>query len=148
MLAQGAREGPMIRSIFVLACAALTACSATSASLDAAAVPRARPGSLGSAEHVSIDELRRSADAGSLYDLLQRVRPGMVRPRPGARVLLGHPPEIDVFINGQYAGSADVLRSLQPRFVASVSMMQRAQAFVMHGSWLRGEHALFVTLVR
>lgn len=138
----------MTRRIFVLACAALTACSAASASLDSAAVPRARPRSLGSAEFVPIDELRRSADAGSLYDLLQRVRPGMVRPRPGARGLQGPRPEIDVFINGQYAGSSEILRMLQPQFVASVRMMQRSQSFVMYGSWLRGDHALFVTLLR
>jgi hypothetical protein len=138
----------MTRYIFILACAALTACTTTSVSLDGATAPRARARSLGSADLVNVDELRRFEDAGTLYDLLQRLRPGMVRPRPGIGVMRGIRPEIDVFINGQYAGSADVLRSLQPHGVASVRMMQRAQAFVTHGPFLRGEHALFVTLMR
>lgn len=138
----------MFRRILLLACAALTACSATSASLESAAAPRARVRSLGSFDLVAIDELRRHQETGSLYDLLQRVRPGMVRARPSVGVLRGIRPEIDVFINGQYAGSADVLRGLQPHVVASVRMVQRAQAFVTHGAWLRGEHALFVTLTR
>lgn len=138
----------MFRSMLVLACAALTACSATSASLDGAAVPRVRARALGSAELVAIDELRRYADAGSLYDLLQRLRPGMMRTRPNAGTLRGLRSEIDVFVNGQYAGSSDILRTLQPDFVASVRMVQRAQAFATYGPWLRGEHALFVTLLR
>ncbi|MBC7895647.1 MAG: hypothetical protein H7066_09545 [Cytophagaceae bacterium] len=138
----------MTRRIYVLACAALTACSAASASLDSAAVPRARPRSLGTSEFVPIDELRRYPDAGSLLDVLQRVRPGMVRPRPVAGGLEGARPDIDVFINGQYAGSSDVLRMVQPQFVASVRMQQRSEAFLTHGSWLRGDHALFVTLLR
>jgi hypothetical protein len=138
----------MTRRIFILACAALTACSATSASLDGAAVPRARPRSYGTSEFVPIEEIRRYQDTGSLYDLLQRMRPGMVRPRPTARGLQGPRPEIDVFINGQYAGASDVLRTLQPHFVASVRMMQRSQAYANYGARLRGEHVLFVTLLR
>ena len=138
----------MTRYIFVLALAALTACSATSASLDSANVPRPRVRALGSSDLVAIDELRRFQETGSLYDLLRRVRPGMVRARPSVGSLRGIRPEIDVFINGQYAGSADVLHGLQPHYVASVRMVQRAQAFVTHGAMLRGEHALFVTLTR
>ena len=138
----------MTRSIFILACAVLTACTATSASLDGATAPRARVRTLGSQDLVAVDELRRFDDAGTLYDFLQRHRPGMVRPRPGIGVMRGIRPEVDVFINGQYAGSSEVLRSLLPHSVASVRMVQRAQAFVTHGAWLRGEHALFVTLMR
>ena len=138
----------MTSRIFILACAVLTACSATSASLDGAAVPSVRPRSHGSYDLVPIDELRRYEDTGSLYDLLQRVRPGMVSPRRSTSALRAGRAEIDVFVNGQYAGSSEVLRSLQPTFVASVRMVQRSQAFATYGSWLRGEHALFVTLLR
>ena len=70
----------MTRSIFILACAVLTACTTTSVSLDGASAPRARVRSLGSADLVAVDELRRFDDAGTLYDFLQRHRRSWNRP--------------------------------------------------------------------
>ena len=127
-----------------LACLALAACASTSPSFD----QQPRPARLGSHDVVAFDELRRYDDGGSLFDFLSRVRPQMLRPRLGTGVMRGVPEGIDVFVNGHFAGNDDVLRTLLPSHVASVRMVQRTQAFVEYGGRLRGEHALFVTLVR
>ncbi|MGQ0647282.1 MAG: hypothetical protein ACT4P7_06895 [Gemmatimonadaceae bacterium] len=135
----------MLRFILTLACAALTACAGAHATADV----QPRPAALrGSRDFVAVDELRRYSDTGSLFDLLTRIRPQMVRARPGMNALRGIGETIDVFINGQYAGGAEVLRSLQPHHVAGVKMVQRSQAYVEYGGWLRGDHALFVSLLR
>jgi hypothetical protein len=56
--------------------------------------------------------------------------------------------QIDVFINGGYAGDGSVLLTLHPSHVANIRMERRSQAFVKHGAWLRGENVLYVTLLR
>ncbi|MCC6316432.1 MAG: hypothetical protein IT361_01985 [Gemmatimonadaceae bacterium] len=131
----------------LLACAVLTACT-TSSVTTSGTLTTPRPRSGATSTFVPIDEIQRFPDASSLFDVLQRTRPAMVRARLGSHVLRGIQPEIDVFINGQYAGATDVLRTLQPRYVSSVRMVQRVQAYTEYGAWLRGEHVLFVTLVR
>jgi hypothetical protein len=55
---------------------------------------------------------------------------------------------IDVFIDGHFLGGAEVLRQVMPSDVASVRMVQRSQGYATYGRQLRGEHALFVTLLR
>ena len=127
-----------------LACAALCACAGVNTTAGLAP----RPSGSGGHDYVAVDELRRWSDTGSLYDVLSRVRPSMVRPRGAFGVVRGMPGGIDVFINGQYAGGEEVLRTLQPHQIASVRMMQRSQAYVQYGGWLRGDHALFVSLLR
>ena len=134
----------MSRGLMGFLCAALVACAGTPASR----YTQSRPGSRGTQDFVPIEELRRYQDSGSLFELLNRIRPSMVRPRAGFNAMLGVAPGIDVFINGSYAGGAEVLQSLQTHHVATVKMVQRSQAFAQYGGWLRGEHVLFVTLMR
>jgi hypothetical protein len=127
-----------------LVCAGLAACAGAGRSGDF----QPRPSSRGGHDYVAVEELRRSSQAGSLYEVLSRIRPHMVQPRAGLSAMRGMRGGIDVFINGQYAGGEEVLRSLQPTHVASVRMVQRSQAYVQYGGWLRGDHALFVALMR
>lgn len=134
----------MSRSVLVILCAALVACGGAPASL----YTQARPGARGSRDFVPIEELRRYRDSGSLFELLSRIRPSMVRPRAGFNAMREVPEGVDVFINGGYAGGAEVLHTLQPAHVAAVKMVQRSQAFAQYGGLLRGEHVLFITLLR
>ena len=83
-----------------------------------------------------------------MLDVLARIRPQMLRPRFGPTGEQGSEQTIDVFINGHFVGGAEALRQVLPADVESVQMVQRSQGFTTHGAWLRGAHALYVTLVR
>ena len=98
---------------------------------------------------VTVDELARTSDnAANLFQALERIRPTFIRPRASGRVGTSVASQIDVFVNGGYAGDGTVLLSLHPAHVASVRFERRSQAFVRHGSWLHGENVLYVTLLR
>jgi hypothetical protein len=98
---------------------------------------------------VTFDELSRTKEsAANLYQALERVRPSFIRPRTSGRVTRSAISQIDVFVNGGYAGDGNVLLTLHPSHVASIRMERRSQAFVKHGAWLRGENVLYVTLLR
>lgn len=98
---------------------------------------------------VTFEELARTAEnASNLYQALERVRPTFITPRMSGRAIRSSASQIDVFVNGSYAGDGSVLLTLNPVYVASVRMERRSQAFVMHGTSLRGENILYVTLLR
>lgn len=98
---------------------------------------------------VTFDELARVAQsANNLYQALERVRPTFITPRISGRGIRSTASQIDVFVNGGYAGDGSVLMTLNPAYVASVRMERRSQAFVRHGTALRGENILYVTLLR
>lgn len=98
---------------------------------------------------IMFDELARTSDnAANLYQALERIRPTFIRPRMSGRVASSAVSQIDVFVNGLYAGDGSVLLSLHPAHVASIRFERRSQAFVRHGAWLRGENVLYVTLLR
>lgn len=135
----------MLRSVLMSTVVVLAAaCYAPSAGTRLAPPPSA----FGRRDVVQIDELRRYNDTSTLLDVLARIRPQMLRPRFGATGVRASPETIDVFINGHYAGGADALRQVMPSDVASVKMVQRSQGYTSYGGLLRGEHALFVTLLR
>jgi hypothetical protein len=131
-------------SLLFMAVAVAAACTAPSA--------RGRltppPATLGFREIVQLDELQRYHDTSSLMDVLARIRPQMIRPRYSPTGLNPSNAAIDVFIDGHYVGGADELRRVLPARVESVRMVQRSQGYSRYGGLLRGEHALFVTLLR
>jgi hypothetical protein len=106
------------------------------------------PATMGFPEIVQLDELARYHDTSSLLDVLARIRPQMIRPRYSATGLNTTNEAIDVFIDGHYVGGADELRRVLPSRVESVRMVQRSQGYTRYGGLLRGEHALFITLLR
>lgn len=98
---------------------------------------------------VTFDELARAGvSATNLYQALERIRPTFVRPRGYGAAARGSASQIDVFVNGGYAGDGSVLLTLHPTHVASIRMERRSQAFVRHGLSLRGENVLYITLLR
>ena len=130
-----------------VACLAVAGCAGTSSSLSSSSLWRSSPPP-GNATFVEIDEIHRGLSGGTLLEFLQRWRPDMLRPRPGSNAVRGEPEVIDVVVNGHYAGAQEVLGDLLVASVASVSRMERAQAFTQYGTILRGSHVLFVTLIR
>jgi hypothetical protein len=132
----------------IIAAVAMSAIACASAGNEAA--PRPSGASSYAHDVVTFEELARTKDtAGNLYQALERIRPTFVRPR-----LSGRPTNataasaIDVFVDGGYAGDGSVLLTLNPATIASVRMQRRSQAFVMHGSAIRGENVLYVTLLK
>ena len=98
---------------------------------------------------ITFEELARTADgASNLYQALERARPTFITPRVSGRAIRTTASQIDVFVNGGYAGDGSVLLTLNPAYVASVRLERRSQAFVRHGAALRGENILYVTLLR
>ena len=134
----------MLRSILVVTgLATLMACASSQATRRDGRAPAYAN------DLVSFDELSRASEgAANLYQALERIRPSFIRPRASGRTARISASQIDVFVNGGYAGDANVLLSLHPAHVASVRLERRSQAFVRHGSWLRGENILYVTLLR
>ncbi|MGQ0539436.1 MAG: hypothetical protein ACT4R6_10845 [Gemmatimonadaceae bacterium] len=127
------------------ATAALLGCASGGGSLDRGDARRAAY----SSDVIMFDELARfGAGAPNLYAALERARPAFIRVRGSGRLTRPSAAQIDVFINGGYAGDANILLTLQPSQVASVRFERRSQAFVRHGAWLRGENVLYVTLLR
>lgn len=106
------------------------------------------PGTMGFREIVQLDEIRRFYDSSTLMDVLARIRPQMIRPRYGPAGMNTSNDAIDVFIDGHYVGGADELRRILPSRVESVRMVQRSQGYTRYGGLLKGEHALFITLLR
>lgn len=97
---------------------------------------------------VTLDELARSAGAANLYQALERIRPSFITPRLSSGPARSSVSQIDVFVNGGYAGDGSVLLTLNPAYVASVRLERRAQAFVTRGNMIHGENVLYVTLLR
>ena len=133
--------------------AGLNACASASAGRKDVAMPRPlmntavpRGRSVPSHDVVFADEIRR-VPATNAYTALERTRPDFLRVRGQSSILL-QPRDIDVFLNGQYAGGIDVLRSLPSDFIAKVQLVQRSQGYVLYGEQLRGDHALFITLLK
>ena len=106
------------------------------------------PGTMGFREVVQLDEIRRYHDSSTLMDVLARIRPQMIRPRYGPSGIHAPNDAIDIFIDGHYVGGADELRRILPSRVESVRMVQRSQGYTRYGGLLKGEHALFITLLR
>ncbi|MGH7693985.1 MAG: hypothetical protein ACRENH_03345, partial [Gemmatimonadaceae bacterium] len=62
---------------------------------------------------VTFDELARTAESASnLYQALERLRPTFITPRLSGRPIRSSASQIDVFVNGGYAGDGSVLLSL------------------------------------
>ena len=135
----------MLRSMVVVGLATIMmACASTQQ-------PTFRRTSAAAHSHdlVMFDELARTAQsANNLYQALERVRPTFITPRSSGRGIRSTASQIDVFVNGGYAGDGSVLLTLNPAYVASVRLERRSQAFVRHGTSLRGENILYVTLLR
>lgn len=131
--------------ISLVVAAALMGCASATSSSSLDSAPRPRSSS--AHDVVGVEEFRRYGQGGTLYEALSRLRPAMLRPR-GAFASGIRGSAIDVFINGSYAGGSEVLRQLLPSSVAQVRLVQRSQGYAVHGSMLRGDHALFITLLR
>ena len=84
----------------------------------------------------------------TLYDVLRRRAPQYLRPRPtpGGEIT-GHNDPLAIYIDGNFAGSADVLQLIPAYTVFSVDRLSGTEAAMKFGPQ-RSNGALVVHLVR
>jgi hypothetical protein len=80
------------------------------------------------------------------YSAVERLRPLFLQTRPGAGDARGEPHTISVFINGDFAGDQEVLRSIPVRDIDSIRRVQPAMAYATMGSLHMGDQILMVRL--
>ena len=80
------------------------------------------------------------------YSAVQRLRPFFLTARPSSADVHGQVPRIRVFIDGDYAGDVDVLRSIPVRDIESIRRLQPLMAYATMGSFHAGEETLLVRL--
>ena len=80
------------------------------------------------------------------YLAVERLRPLFLQTRPSAGDVRGEPRTISVFINGDFAGDQDVLRSIPVRDIESIRRVQPAMAYATMGSLHMADEILLVRL--
>jgi hypothetical protein len=80
------------------------------------------------------------------YAAVEQLRPLFLSPRPGAADARGQPRTIRVFIDGDFAGDQEVLRSIPAREIESIRRLQPAMAYATMGSLHMGDQILMVRL--
>jgi len=83
-----------------------------------------------------------------VYDVLRRRAPIYLRPRPNpVAELTGRADPIAVYLDGNFAGSLEVLQSIPAHEVVSVTRISDVEAVTRYGA-KHNNGALLVTLVR
>ena len=80
------------------------------------------------------------------YSAIERLRPLFLRTRPGVGDARGEPGTISVFIDGDFAGDQEVLRSIPVRDIESIGRLQPAMAYATLGSLHMADQILLVRL--
>jgi len=80
------------------------------------------------------------------YVAVERLRPLFFHVRPGAGDARGEPRTISVFIDGDFAGGLDVLRSIPVRDIESIRRVQPSMAYATLGSLHMADEILMVRL--
>ena len=80
------------------------------------------------------------------YSALERLRPFFLTPRPSSADAHGQPRAIGVFIDGDFAGDEEILRSIPVRDIESIRRVQPAIAYATMGSLHMGDEVIMVRL--
>jgi hypothetical protein len=121
------------------------AACATSPASTASAGPHLSEARSSSATLTAADFARVPA-ASTAFEAVRQLRPLFLRPRPGGVVARNQQPVLAVYINGMYAGSADVLLTIPTSTVQKMRYLQRTEAMTFAGSQTRGDGFIMVDL--
>ena len=80
------------------------------------------------------------------YAALERLRPFFLQARPSSSDVRGQPRTIRVFIDGDFAGDEEILRSIPVREIESIRRVQPAVAYATMGSLHMGDEVILVRL--
>ena len=98
-----------------------------------------------SSDVVTWSELATEAHQNA-YVAVERLRPLFFHVRPGAGDARGEPRTISVFIDGDFAGDLNVLRSIPVRDIESIRRVQPSTAYAILGSLHMADEILMVRL--
>ena len=93
-------------------------------------------------------DLARASDAVSLFQAIERLRPNFLRARGAQPLARGRAPQINVFINGNFAGPVDILRTIPVEQVGRARFVQPVEAATQYGSNRAGDGIIELVLVR
>jgi hypothetical protein len=85
-----------------------------------------------------------SGTTQNAYSAVERLRPLFLVTRPGSATLRGTAPRIHVFINGEFAGDLDVLRTIPVAHVESIRHVHATEAYTQHGEVHAGDGVLMI----
>ena len=125
-------------SAVITMAAVFSAACASSAGRQQSSVPH-------SSEVVTWSELSGEAHQNA-YVAIERLRPLFLQPRPGAGDARGEPRTISVFIDGDFAGDLNVLRTIPVRDIESIRRVQPSMAYATMGSLHMADEILMVWL--
>ena len=80
------------------------------------------------------------------YSALARLRPFYLAPPPSSAEARGESRAIRVFIDGDFAGDEEILRSLPVRDIESIRRVQPSMAYAAKGSLHMGDEVILVRL--
>ena len=80
------------------------------------------------------------------YAALERLRPFFLQARPSSSDARGQTRTIRVFIDGDFAGDEEILRSIPVRDIESIRRVQPAMAYATMGSLHMGDEVILVRL--
>ena len=80
------------------------------------------------------------------YSALERLRPFFLTPRPSSADARGERRTIRVFIDGDFAGDEEILRTIPVRDIESIRRVQPAIAYATMGSLHMGDEVIMVRL--
>ena len=92
-----------------------------------------------------------SAIAGTTqnaYSAVERLRPLFLSVRPSSAYLDGRPRRIYVFINGNFAGDVDALKTLSIAAIESIQRVTASAAYIREGQIRSGDGVLLIRLRR
>ena len=125
-------------SAVITTAAVLSAACASAAGPQHSSVPH-------SSELLTWTEMATEAHQNA-YVAVERLRPLFLQPRPGAGDARGEPRTISVFIDGDFAGGLDVLRSIPVADIESIRRLQPTLAYATLGSLYMADEILMVRL--
>jgi hypothetical protein len=80
------------------------------------------------------------------YAALERLRPFFLTARPSSADVHGEPRTIRLFIDGDFAGDQEILRTIPVRDIESIRRVQPAMAYATMGSLHMSDEVIMVRL--
>jgi hypothetical protein len=91
-----------------------------------------RAGGASNSDLIVLDELEQRTAYGSLYDLIEVMRPRWLRTQ-GPDTFMGQSGRVQVHFDGNWLGSVETLRSLSPAGITSIRWLSPLDASARYG---------------
>lgn len=93
----------------------------------------ARSGAEGRFDLITQEELQEKGQYSNLYQVVEVLRPRWLRSQGGPDTFAGEPGQVQVHMDGNWMGDVDVLRTLAPAGVTSMTWLKPLDAAARYG---------------